>query len=509
MSIDSQELGLRIIEFDPMHPQPEFFSTATALAATLSAGLAAEPVAFPAHLAPTLDTPTTLPDPSDPLPQADVVIVTWTLAEAETLATLLTPGVGFDDWYQYKSNLGHYIPLVIGKKAPFNNSKSVRFYHSLGMYYPIKLVGKKVICLKSGLHLDHDTYNSGELAPDQLPMLDLWKQIIAETKAKFIITTGTGGAIGADVLLGDAVIATNTVFDCTKQFATKPFKNSMYATSPLPAGFGRPADAMLKENAGRVAESGDKQHADGLPAFYYAGSFIADPKIVTTDTFAFDNTTDSAGLQKLGQACDMGDASLGLVMDQMGKAAPKWAAIRNASDPQIDGTLSPTQQSTEAFNTYTKYGAVTSAASVLATWKLICSHYPVPAPAAFAMAAPSAGPAASLALTRRRSRRLSASHLLMQIVAGSGFSAQELGASHVPADVAQALVEHLRQVGAVAKGHDVTWRLVAFVDDAGTRIKLRMAQVACDTPSVFRGSYLFSGASLVAKEEFAAGRDPA
>lgn len=507
MSVDSQELGLRIIEFDPLNPQPEFFRTATQMAAVLSAGLAAEPVAFPAHLTPTLDTPAVQPHPSDPLPQADVVIVTWTVAEAQTLATLLTPAVGFDDWYQYKSNLDHYIPLVIGKKAPFNSTSSTRFYHSLGMYYPIKLVGKKVICMKSGLHLDHDTYNSDQPAPDQLPMLDLWKQIIAETKAKFIITTGTGGAIGADVLLGDVVVATKTVFDCTTQFANKPFKKSEYPTSPLPAGFRPPATAMLKKNADRVAESGDKQHDDGLPAIYFADSVIADPRIVTTDTFAFDNTTNTAGLQGLGQACDMGDASLGLVIGQMGEAPPEWAAIRNASDPQIDGTLAPCKQSKGAFNTYAKYGGVTSAASVLATWSLICARYPVQMPAALEMAAPLAAPAAALALSRRRSRRSGASHLLMQVVAGSRFSARDIDMSEVHADVAQALGDRLRQVGVSPEGLTVGWRLIAFVDDAGTQTELHLAHAACNAPSVFRGSYLFSGVSLVAEEEFAAGRN--
>jgi len=510
MDDDSQQLSLKIIEFDPLHPQPEFFRTATALAAALSAGLSAEPVPFPAHLAPALDTPGTHPDPSDPLPPADVVIVTWTTAEAETLATLLTPGVSFDDWYQYKSNLDHYIPLVIGERAPFNSKKSMRFYHSLGMYYPIKLVGKKVICLKSGLHLDHDTYNKDQPAPDQLPMLDLWKQIIAETEAKFIITTGTGGAIGADVLLGDVVVATKTVFDCKKQFVDKPFKTSSYPTTPLPAAFRPPAALMLKQNADRVAESGDKQHDDGLPVILHAGSpVIADPKIVTTDSFAFDNTTNTAGLQGLGQACDMGDASLGLVIDQMGGGAPEWAAIRNASDPQIDGTLTPGQQSDGAFKTYTKYGGVTSAASVLATWSLICARYPVQAPAALAMASPLTSPASALALSRRRSRRSNASHLLMQIVAGSGFSARDLDANKVPADLAQALDDQLRAAAVSSQGRTVAWRLIAFVDAADTRIKLHLAHVSRDAPSAFRGSYLFSGASLVAKEEFATGRDPA
>jgi len=178
--------------------------------------------------------------------------------------------------------------------------------------------------------------------------------------------------------LGDVVIAAQTVFDCTKQFAAESFHNSSYSTSPLPAQWAPPAATMLKDNAERIAQSNQPSHSDELPAFYYSGSVIPVPKIVTTDSFLFDNTTDTNGLQALGNACDMGDASLGLVISDLGANAPRWAAIRNASDPQIDGTLSPSQQGSEAYTIYTTYGALTTAASVLAAWSLICAYYAQP-----------------------------------------------------------------------------------------------------------------------------------
>ena len=51
-----------------------------------------------------------------------------------------------------------------------------------------------------------------------------------------LITTGTGGAIGSDVLLGDVVIAAQTRFDCTTQFKKQPWAQASYQTSALPAG---------------------------------------------------------------------------------------------------------------------------------------------------------------------------------------------------------------------------------------------------------------------------------
>jgi hypothetical protein len=509
---DLQDIGRKILEFDPRRPQIGFFSTASAIAAAQAADIRADPVQFPPGLAPVLDTPHAPPNPSDPLPHADVIIVTWTVAEADTLATLLTPGVSIDDWFQYKSNLAHYIPLVVGAKAPFNNKGSSRYFHSLGIYYPIKLVGKKVLCIKSGLHLDHDTFNKGQPAPDQLPMLDLWKQMIAETKASLVITVGTGGAIGSNVLLGDVVVAKHTVFDCTTQFAGKPFHNSSYPTSALPAAWSPPPAALLKVNADKVIASGQPSHPHGLPAVFYDGSAIADPKIVTTDFFGFDNTTDSDGLQALGNACDMGDASLGLVISGLGNAAPMWSAIRNASDPQIDGKLTKKQQGDLAFKIYSTYGAATSAASALASWSMVCAHFPpAPAPAGLTPAAVATTAAEittasrSLAKNRQREMRSDPSHLLMQLAAGSQFEATDLEPSAAPADTAAALDRRLQEINVDVQNCVLSWRRIRFLDDAERQHELFLVHASCDEPEAFRGSYLYAGPDLITKEEFISG----
>jgi hypothetical protein len=57
--------------------------------------------------------------------------------------------------------------------------------------------------------------------------------------------------------------------------------------------------------------------------------------IVTTDFFAFDTERNFYKLQGLGYAVEMGDAVLGLAIQELGSSAPRWAAIRNALDPQI------------------------------------------------------------------------------------------------------------------------------------------------------------------------------
>jgi hypothetical protein len=88
---------------------------------------------------------------------------------------------------------------------------------------------------------------------------------------------------------------------------------------------------------------------------------------VRTDTCS----TNFYGLQGLGSAVEMGDAVLGLVIEGLGKSAPRWAAIRNASDPQINGALTMPEQNKTAAQIYEKFGYWTTVCSAIATWAVI------------------------------------------------------------------------------------------------------------------------------------------
>src|SRR5215831_9405275 len=90
----------------------------------------------------------------------------------------------------------------------------------------------------------------------------------------------------------------------------------------------------LPVNANRLPNGSQK------PKVYYDQYPSSQPPIiVTSDFFAFDNTTDAYGLQGLGSAVEMDDATLGLACQDLGSEAPDWFAIRNASDGQTDGSL--------------------------------------------------------------------------------------------------------------------------------------------------------------------------
>jgi Phosphorylase superfamily len=215
-----------------------------------------------------------------------------------------------------------------------------------------------VLLFKSGLHLDYD----GPATPVRKLMTEL-AQVIAP---KMFITTGTGGGIGSNVKLGDVVIAGRTRFDCVTQFRSEPWHDASYATSAVPDGaLEAITPELTKVNASRI------EGARPEPKIWVG----ADSTIVTTDFFGFDDSTDHYHLQGTGaRACDMGDAMVGNAMQNF--SSMKWYAIRNAADPQIPNPTDNIETALqEAGEIYAKYGAFTTAASVIATWAVIDAEF--------------------------------------------------------------------------------------------------------------------------------------
>jgi purine-nucleoside phosphorylase len=196
------------------------------------------------------------------------------------------------------------------------------------------------MCFKSELHLSQDGV--------KMPIARLWQQLIAEVKPRLVITTGTAGGIGAGVELGDVVVAKSVRFDCMKEFKSKPFHAASYDCSLLTTGSFAVAQELFSEYAGHLPT------ASRPPAIFAAASAdVPLPDIVTTDFFAFDDTSNTFDLQSLGGAVEMGDAVLGLVTQELGATAPLWIAVRNASDPEIDSTgLTEKEAATKAAQIY-------------------------------------------------------------------------------------------------------------------------------------------------------------
>jgi nucleoside phosphorylase len=349
--------GLRRIQFDPF--------SAVAAPHWGSSPKAAVAVPWPAAQAPKPIKAGY--SANTPLPEADALVVTWTSGEARTMGQLFA-GTQLEDWIEYKHNVSSFIPIVTGSQAPFNynGAENARYYHTLGLYTLVELAGKKIVVLKSGLHPAYDG--------PHVPMMTLWQQMIAEVKPKLVITTGTGGGIGSDVLLGDVVIAKNFRFDCTGQFKAEPWSQSAYACAPV--------DEMAIERLitpALLKPNGQRLMTPRTPNMIYPSAPAAN--VVTTDTFAFDDSSDYYGLQGKGKCCDMGDAVLGLAMSgwvpPKGIVIPSFVAIRNASDPQIEnsqGKAGLSSANKKAEQIYNDYQCITTAGSVIATWATLLAQ---------------------------------------------------------------------------------------------------------------------------------------
>lgn len=346
------DLARHIIMFD--RDDPATYSPHTLPPALIMGAEARVPIPWPAGTAPTPKPMAKTPSVTAPLPKCDYVVVTWTVEEAKCLADTLTPGYPSKTaWYQYAHNFETEFASLIRHGAPASESKR------LGSYFLTSIAGKSVLCMKSELHLSQDG--------PAMPIAKLWKQIITEAEPTLIITTGTAGGIGAGVELGDVVTAASVRFDCQKTFKSQPFHNSIYACSKLKYTSYPEAERLFAANAAHLPKVSRPQRIFTKPV-----AVAEVPHVVTTDFFAFDDSSNTFGLQGLGTAVEMGDAVLGLVISELGAKAPRWAAIRNASDPQInDANLDLKEAANQAGQIYEKFGYWTTIPSAITCWATV------------------------------------------------------------------------------------------------------------------------------------------
>lgn len=349
------------------------------------------------------DTPSVQPiepHPSSdaPLPSADAIVITWTADEADALAHVLTPGFAWrppvnpDDgkvhhaWHAYAHRFSTYEPQI-RKGAPARSAKR------LASYIPVTLGGLKLLCMKSELHLNQDGISERDAhnkptGKATLPVKDFFKQIIEETGAKHVFTIGTAGSVYKQFGLGDIVITRAARFHCKEEFANEPFNNTTYRSQwELPTSRLDDAGALMQPFFAELAEPAIGPPSPEYPAGELAAPAALAPKIrldgrdlpayhpiLTTDYFEYGTTTN--GLDQFGAAVEMGDAALGLACEELGSKAPRWAVVRNMSDPLINGELPAKQfhlneQTTWAVGFYTAYGKYTSVLGAIATWGVL------------------------------------------------------------------------------------------------------------------------------------------
>lgn len=338
-------------------------------------------IPFPAGLAPTPQPITPLPQPSDALPRADVVIVTWTVAEQDALAGVFTPGYGRLKWARYDRGFQDKYAGRIRKGAP------ALLANRLGSWFVTKIGQASVLCFKSELHLNQDGVKTGD-GTATLPVKDLLAQIIGEVRPKVFLTVGTSGSVFADYQLGDVVVSRSAKFRLHQEFKNEAFNGRQYMSDWLiPTDHFQKAEELMSQFGSDLQEP-----PLGPPTkrYHFNGPFIdTDPNtpdikldgrdmppfhpILTTDYFEYG--TSANHLEQEGCAVEMGDAVLGLVCEEE-TTPPKWAAVRNMSDPVINADLPSTprrinMQDHWAVWYYQAYGYYTSITGALAAWAIV------------------------------------------------------------------------------------------------------------------------------------------
>ena len=345
------DLRREIIDFDSQSPaglQFLAFTTATGLSRFTE-------IPWPKGLAPRTSAKPD-GDGAGPLPQADVLVVTWTVDEGHALSRVLTPGKdSHDDYISYTHNFAA-IAAKMRPGCPALNAKR------LGAYWTTTIGKKSVLVFKSDSHMSQDG--------PQLPNIDVWRQIVEEARPQLVITTGTAGGIGKEFEVGDVIVSPLVRFDCTAKFKAEPFAKASFASSAARAAYFATARSLFKANAAQLPKDNTR-----LPKIVRVAPGNLSAGIVTTDFFGFDTSDNHYKLQGLGDASEMGDAVLGLVASQMGQSAPRWLAIRNVSDPQIkaDG-LTLKQQAALAAQIYKAFGRWSSVCSAIACWASIVAE---------------------------------------------------------------------------------------------------------------------------------------
>jgi nucleoside phosphorylase len=355
----------KVIDYNPLE-EDAALSIGTGLAMVTKHAI--QPIPWPQHLAPAIDTSFSYNGQHAVLPKADFVIITWTSAEANAMAAAMTPGVWAmpasgtaGGWHVYANQFeakyaGRFTGRSPAEKAPY-----------IGKFMPILLGGKKVLLFKSNFHLARDNAS--------MPVKDMFKQIIEQTNPKLVITSGTAGAIGNKLFLGDVVVANTARFKLDGTFKNLPANGKSFTSGYVVPSGGHLANlsALISPNVPSIKQA-HQQYPNAVKSFsrdpriFSAAtqSQIGEPaEIVTTDKFEFDTAANAFGLQHLGAMVEMDDAVLGMAVDEMAHPT-KWLAIRNASDPQM-----PMQNATLSSDIYVTYGYWTSIVSALACWACV------------------------------------------------------------------------------------------------------------------------------------------
>lgn len=331
---------------------------------------------------------------SDPLPQADWVVITWTSAEWQALDHVFlnsnTPsGSSYEwrnEWHQYSKGNSNFTP----------DEKSGELW---GKFQLVKIIDQsnrpwRVLLFKSNSHLAHSPWIDGLSA--------MMKCIIADTKADRIYTIGTAGGARLNQALGDSVITNSAVLELQRPQNTTSSSNGNSFRCPTwypnislineieNSLLFKLSEVATKENLLTLFNQlkdkykGDpKVEALQLDDLLNEGlnEHLDNPKIqslkdvplLTTDFYYIANGDSADAFAFL----EMDDA---IIAQECNAAGVRFACIRNISDPIVpdktkDGVaISDGVRGDWSGLVYSNFGLYTSFNGALSTWATIAGE---------------------------------------------------------------------------------------------------------------------------------------
>jgi hypothetical protein len=142
-----------------------------------------------------------------------------------------------------------------------------------------------------------------------MPVKDMFKQVIQQVEPKLVITSGTAGAIGAKLQLGDVVVSNTARFKLDLRFNSAPFNHQCFTSGYQP----RANRSLETVNSTLIAANADqlKGQRKGSPTVFTNKDQLGElDTTMTTDKFEFDDVNNDFQLQGLGAMVEMGDAVL-------------------------------------------------------------------------------------------------------------------------------------------------------------------------------------------------------
>jgi len=334
---------------------------------------------------------------SDPLPSADIVILTWTSAEWSAMDHVFVnsgaPRSPSDDswrsaWSSYTHNASSFSGGDSGGEL-WGSFQMVQIADANGAPW-------NVILFKSNAHLAHEPWIAGLRA--------MVENILADAAPRLIYSIGTAGAAQRDQQLGDAVVTNAAFLQATLPHNASDPANGQTFTSAFYPTLDLEAEAeKLMFPLGDAATAKD---LDGLVESVLGSSSVSAGDLIDgalTNLTAPTvhplpgvplNTSDDFGMAP-GNGVDpysVYEEDDAVVAEAAGLANVGYAFIRNVSDTVVPdtttsgGAISLSVRQSWSSALYDRYGFLTAVNGAIAAWGTIAGNTqtliaPAPAPA--------------------------------------------------------------------------------------------------------------------------------